>query len=96
MQHTGDLYLPNAPEILAQQLQCQELLYDFNHIRPSDGETRRNLLEQMFAKVGQNVYRDLSHQFNLPVTIGENCWLGANVTVLPGVTYHYRCRQPCN
>lgn len=30
--------------------------------------------------------RDLSYQFNLPVTIGENCWLGANVTVLPGVT----------
>lgn len=25
-------------------------------------------------------------QYNLPVTIGENVWLGAGVTVLPGVT----------
>ena len=25
-------------------------------------------------------------QYNLPVTIGENVWLGANVTVFPGVT----------
>lgn len=143
--HTGDLYLPNDPNILARQLQCQELLYDFNHTRPSDGEKRNNLLKKIFAEIGQNVYiepplhanwgghfcklgdnvyanynltlvddttitigsktiigpnvtlataghplspklRDLSYQFNLPVTIGENCWLGANVTVLPGVT----------
>lgn len=25
-------------------------------------------------------------QQNLPVNIGQNCWLGANVTILPGVT----------
>ena len=25
-------------------------------------------------------------QYSLPVTIGRNVWLGANVTVLPGVT----------
>ena len=25
-------------------------------------------------------------QYNLPVTIGKNCWLGAGVTVMPGVT----------
>ena len=25
-------------------------------------------------------------QYNLPIHIGPNCWLGANVTVLPGVT----------
>ena len=27
----------------------------------------------------------------LPITIGEDCWLGANVTVLPGVTIGDRC-----
>ena len=26
-----------------------------------------------------------------PITIGEDCWLGANVTVLPGVTIGDRC-----
>ena len=25
-------------------------------------------------------------QYNMPVRIGENCWLGAGVTVMPGVT----------
>ena len=30
--------------------------------------------------------RPLAYQFNMPVHIGKNCWLGAGVIVLPGVT----------
>ncbi|KAH3687064.1 hypothetical protein WICPIJ_001954, partial [Wickerhamomyces pijperi] len=25
-------------------------------------------------------------EYALPIRIGDNCWLGANVTILPGVT----------
>lgn len=30
--------------------------------------------------------RQQGYQYNLPIHIGKNCWLGANVTVVPGVT----------
>ena len=30
--------------------------------------------------------REQSYQFNAPVHIGKNCWLGAGVIVLPGIT----------
>ena len=30
--------------------------------------------------------RERAMQFNLPIRIGHNCWLGAGVIVLPGVT----------
>ena len=30
--------------------------------------------------------RQEGYQYNLPVSIGRNCWLGAGVIVLPGVT----------
>lgn len=30
--------------------------------------------------------REHAWQYNMPVTIGKNCWLGAGVIVLPGVT----------
>ena len=30
--------------------------------------------------------RQKAYQFNIPVHIGKNCWLGAGVVVLPGVT----------
>lgn len=30
--------------------------------------------------------RELGYQYNAPVHIGKNCWLGAGVMILPGVT----------
>ena len=30
--------------------------------------------------------REQGYQYNMPVRIGKNCWLGAGVIVLPGVT----------
>ena len=30
--------------------------------------------------------RERGYQYNMPVRIGENCWIGAGVVVLPGVT----------
>ena len=30
--------------------------------------------------------RQRGYQFNLPVTIGKNCWLGSGAVILPGVT----------
>ncbi len=30
--------------------------------------------------------RPLAYQYNMPIHIGRNCWLGAGVIVLPGVT----------
>lgn len=54
--HTGDLYLPNDPEIATEQQKCLELLYDFNHTRPSEGEKRAALMKEMFAEVGEGCY----------------------------------------
>lgn len=143
--HTGDLYLPNDPEIATEQQKCLELLYDFNHTRPSEGEKRTALMKEMFAEVGEGCYieppfyanwsgkhvhmgnfvyfnfnatmiddthiyigdytmlgpnvtittaghpilpelREKVYQYNMPVHIGRNCWIGANVTILPGVS----------
>lgn len=43
----------------------------------------------VLATAGHPVHPELRSkkaQFNLPITIGENVWIGANVVVLPGVT----------
>ena len=143
--HTGELYLPDDPEIMQAQTQCLERLYDYNATRPSEGARRQALLKEMFAEIGENCYieppfhanwagahihfgrnvyanfnltcvddthiyvgdytmigpnvtlataghpiapelREQNYQYNLPIRIGRNCWLGAGVIVLPGVT----------
>jgi galactoside O-acetyltransferase len=30
--------------------------------------------------------REQVYQYNMPIHIGKNCWLGAGVIVLPGIT----------
>lgn len=144
--HTGDLYLPGDEEIAREQVKCLDMLYDYNHTRPTEGEKREKMLKEMFAEIGEGCYLeppfhanwggkfvhfgryvygnfnltlvDDSHiyvgdytmfgpnvtittaghpilpqlrigdvyQYNMPVHIGKNCWLGAGVTVMPGVT----------
>ena len=42
----------------------------------------------VIATAGHPIYQELrekAYQFNMPVYIGRNCWLGAGVIVLPGV-----------
>ena len=143
--HTGELYLPGDPEIMAEQTVCLEKLYDFNQTRPSEWEKRERLLKEMFAEIGENCYieppfhsnwggkhvhfgrnvyanfnltlvddthiyvgdytmfgpnvtvataghpilpelREQVYQYNMPVHIGRNCWIGAGAVIVPGVT----------
>lgn len=56
LQHGGDLYLPSDPDIAKAQLAAQELQYDFNQTRPSEGKKRQELLQKMFAEIGKHTY----------------------------------------
>ncbi|MCZ2326427.1 maltose acetyltransferase domain-containing protein [Limosilactobacillus fermentum] len=56
LQHSGDLYLPSDPDIAKAQLAAQELQYDFNQTRPSEGKKRQELLQKMFAEIGEHTY----------------------------------------
>lgn len=144
-QHSGMLYDPSDPEIMAEQMLLLDTLREYNEIPHVDMARRENKLREMFAEIGEgcyvespfhanfagkhvhfgrNVYanfnltlvddthiyvgdntmigpnvtiataghpicpelRERGMQYNMPVSIGRNCWLGAGVVVLPGVT----------
>ena len=89
--HSGQIYYPSDDSIMALQLRCLEKQYDYNATRPLEQEKRAALLKEMFAEIGDGCYiepslREKGYQYNIPVRIGKNCWLGAGVIVLPGVT----------
>lgn len=143
--HNGDLYLPGDETLMKLQTACLEQLYDFNQTRPSEGQKRTQMLNEMFAEIGEDCYiepplhanwggkhvhfgkqvyanfnltlvddthiyvgdytmigpnviiatgghpilpqlRQQAYQYNAPVHIGKNCWLGAGVIVVPGVS----------
>lgn len=143
--HTGELYLPNDPEIVEEQTRCLDKLYDYNQTRPTEQAKRDAMLKEMFAEIGEGCYleppfhanwggkfchfgkgvyanfnltcvddthiyvgdytlfgpnvvlasaghpiqpelRSKGAQYNMSIHIGKNCWLGAGVLVVPGVT----------
>ncbi len=142
--HSQKIYCCDDEELVAKQLECLDVLYDFNHTRPSELAKRQEIMNKIFAEVGENCYiepplqanwgihthlgnnvyanfnltlvddthvyigdyvmigpnvtiataghpiepslRNKVAQFNIPVTISNNVWIGANSVVLPGVT----------
>lgn len=141
---SGMLYCCGDEELMREQTQCLEKLYDFNQTRPSEADKRAALLKELFAEVGEGCYvepplhanwgcnthfghhvyanfnltlvddtdifvgdyvmfgpnvtvataghpvdselRRQIAQFNIPVHIGNNVWIGAGSVLLPGVS----------
>lgn len=54
--HDESLYLPVDPDLVYQQQQCLEWLYDFNQTRPAEKAKRQQLLAHMFAALGADCY----------------------------------------
>ena len=54
--HNCELYDPGDEEVMKEQLQCFEKLYDFNATRPLEMEKRTKLLKEMFAEIGEGCY----------------------------------------
>lgn len=93
--HSQELYLPMDNSIMAEQLVYLEKQCDYNATRPLEFEKRASLLKEMFgpnvtlATAGHPILPELrqhGYQYNAPIHIGKNCWLGAGVIVMPGVT----------
>ena len=141
---SGKLFYAGDPELVQAKLRCKELLYDFNHARPSQagemlarlgqllgavGEgcwiepplyvnwgsritlgdhvyanTGLTVIDDTFVTIGSHVMlgprvtisaashpvdpelRRQAYQYDLPVVLEENVWVGAGATILPGVT----------
>ena len=143
--HSGEIYQPNDPSIMEEQLGYLDLMDEYNRTPRRLQAERSAMLPKLFAEVGENCYiespyfanwgghhvhlgsnvyanaglklvddthiyigdctmmgpnvvlataghpidpelRGQGLQYNMPVRIGRNCWLGAGVIVMPGVT----------
>ena len=83
--HTGELYLPNDPEILSEQQQYLERLYDFNLTRPSEAEKRQKMLKEMFAEIGEGCYIEPPFHANFGgknVHFGKCIYANFNLTLV--------------
>lgn len=83
--HTGDLYLPGDEEIVKEQAVYQDKLCEYNLTCVDD----THIYVGDYTMIGPNVtiataghpilpeLREKLYQYNMPVHIGRNCWIGA-------------------
>lgn len=143
--HTKKLYCCNDNELIKEQLNYLDIVFEYNNLKPSKQEEKKILIKKMFKTVGNDCYieapfranfggknvtigdnfysnfnltlvddgeicignnvliapnviicsaghpispilRKASFQYNIPVKIGNNVWIGANTTIMAGVT----------
>ena len=77
----GMLFTDLTEGLPEKRLQGKELMYEYNHTRPSEGKRRKELIGQIFAKTGDNVWIGTHVVINPGVTIGDNSAIGAGSVV---------------
>ena len=83
--NTGRLYYANDSELAKEQEKQMELLYEYNHTRPSEGEKRDSLMREMFAEVGENCYIEPPLHANWAgkfVHMGKGVYANFNLTLV--------------
>lgn len=83
--HTVELYLPGDEEIMVEQTKCLDRLYDFNSTRPTECEKRAQLMQEMFAEVGEGCYIEPPFHSNFGgkhIHLGKNIYFNFNVTMV--------------
>ena len=78
---TGELYLARDPELVAEDLRAQDLLFRFNATRPDAAEERRTLLVELFDSFGTSAVLKPSFR----------CDYGSNITIGAGTFINYDC-----
>lgn len=80
----GMLFTDMCEGLPEERLRGKELMYDFNHTRPSEVEKRIELIHAMFGKVGVNAWLEppVSFAYGRNIFIGDNFYANFNLTII--------------
>lgn len=81
---SNKLYYCNDEKLMKEQLECLDLLYDFNMSRPSEQLKRGEILKELFAEVGKNCYIEppLHANWGRNTHLGDNVYANFNLTLV--------------
>lgn len=83
----GYLYDPNNDEVLRREREhCADLLFEFNHTRPSDIEKRKAMLIKILGEVGKGTFINSPFQcdYGYNIKVGKNFFANYNLSILDG------------
>ena len=71
-------------ELVSEQTKCLDVLYDFNHIRPTEMKKRQEIMKTLFAEIGDNCYIEppLHTNWGINTHLGKNVYANFNLTLV--------------
>ena len=84
----GRLYTDMCEGLPEERLRGKELMYEFNHTRPSEIKKREKLIREMFATVGENAWIEppIYFSYGSNIHIGKNFYANFNFTIVDDYT----------
>ena len=83
----GLLYNDGEPQMLAERKRAAELCHDYNyHTRPTDGEAKRAILEQLLGSMGKHcsITPPFWCDFGYNIHVGEGFYANHGLNMLDG------------
>ena len=81
----GLIYDPADDEIMKEQVVFQDMLWDFNQLKPSEYDKKQKYMKEIFAECGENCYIELPFHANWGghhVHFGSGIYANSNLTLV--------------
>lgn len=81
----GELYHADSdPELIQMRLDCKELCYNFNQLRPSQREEQTKLMRRLLGRTGERFHINAPFwcDYGVNIEIGENFYSNHGLTIL--------------
>ena len=82
--NSGELYLDSGYELPQQRLMGKARAYEYNHSHPFNQELRNDIIQRMFAAVGEQCWIEppIHVAYGTHTTIGDNFYANFNLTLV--------------
>ncbi|PZP49577.1 MAG: maltose acetyltransferase [Pseudopedobacter saltans] len=80
----GELYDATDDILWKERIRCKDLCFEYNSLKPSLENERRNILKQLLGKTGENflIEQPFYCDYGYNIEIGENFYSNVNCTIL--------------
>ena len=81
----GLIYDPSDLEIMEEQSSFQDMLWEFNQLKPTEHEKKQKYMREVFASCGENCYIELPFRANWGghhLHMGSGVYVNSNLTIV--------------
>lgn len=81
---SGKAYEAFGEELSSERQYAKEMIFDYNTLRPCEGDKQRNIVKRLFGEVGNNFYIEPPFRcdYGYNISAGENFYINYNCIIL--------------